>query len=71
MFAASRLPVKDMYCSKVVVFARYFGNLVMFVISFRRGLDSSVHIKEIMLGYLFVGLLELAQCAYSLCCVFV
>ena len=65
MVAASRLPVKDMYCSMDVVFARYFGNLVMFVISFRcRGLDSSVHIKKIVLGYLFVELLEFAPGAY-------
>ena len=49
-----------------VVFARYFGNLVMFVISFRcRGLDSSVHIKKIiMLGYLSVDFHELASGAY-------
>lgn len=49
---ASRLPLKDMYSIMDVVFARYFGNLDMFVISFRScGLDSSFHIKKIMLGY--------------------
>jgi len=58
MFAAvlaSRLPLKDMYFSMEVVFARYFWN-VKFVISIlSRGMDFSFHIKKIMLGYLFVG----------------
>jgi hypothetical protein len=55
MFATADrlLHLMDMYSSMDVVFGRYFGNLVMFVISFRTcGLDSSLHIKKIMLGYL-------------------
>jgi hypothetical protein len=59
MFAAvlaSRLPLKDMYFSMDVVFARYFGNVMEFVISIlSRGMDFSFHIKKIMLGNLFVG----------------
>jgi hypothetical protein len=62
VLASRLLHLMDMYSSMDVVFGRYFGNLVMFVISFRHcGLDFSFHIKKIMLGYFVFVLLKLVS----------
>jgi hypothetical protein len=62
------LHLMDMYSSMDVVFGWYFVNLVMFVISFRTcGLDSSIHLIKIKLGYFVLFVLLLVKFIWCVC----